>query len=437
MCNKNGSCWVLGSAGIYEAKIKELIKNVRKDYLLINSKHGFRSSLVANSWLCREKDVLYLCCDTGVVKVNMSDDNMADDSYRMIMNYVEVDGEKVAIDRVDTLKLSADSNQITFAPEILNYSVKDPYISVILKGHDTKERTCLLSKFNKVTYTNLKNGRYVFKISILDGYDGNVIESGRYIIDKENEMYQHWWFRLYICVVAGLVLMWITWFITRNWMQRTMLKQKLELEYTKKQITMSNETILSIARTVDAKDTNTSEHSYRVSEYSVAIAKRLGFSDEKCENLRKMALLHDIGKIGIPDAILNKPAKLTDEEYAVMKTHVTLGAEILKDFTLIDNVDVGALYHHEKYDGTGYCHGLKGTEIPIEARIIGIADAFDAMTANRVYRKQLDIDYVINELRRCSGTQFDPKLVKIMLSLIDEGIIDAESLYAKSKGESN
>lgn len=437
VCNKNGSCWVLGSAGIYEAKIKELIKNVRKDYLLINSKHGFRSSLVANSWLCREKDVLYLCCDTGVVKVNMSDDNMADDSYRMIMNYVEVDGEKVAIDRVDTLKLSADSNQITFAPEILNYSVKDPYISVILKGHDTKERTCLLSKFNKVTYTNLKNGRYVFKISILDGYDGNVIESGRYIIDKENEMYQHWWFRLYICVVAGLVLMWITWFITRNWMQRTMLKQKLELEYTKKQITMSNETILSIARTVDAKDTNTSEHSYRVSEYSVAIAKRLGFSDEKCENLRKMALLHDIGKIGIPDAILNKPAKLTDEEYAIMKTHVTLGAEILKDFTLIDNVDVGALYHHEKYDGTGYCHGLKGTEIPIEARIIGIADAFDAMTANRVYRKQLDIDYVINELRRCSGTQFDPKLVKIMLSLIDEGIIDAESLYAKSKGESN
>ena len=437
VCNSNGNCWVLGSAGIYEAKIEDLIENVRRDYLLINSKHGFRSSLVANSWLCRENDAMYLCCDTGVVKVNMSDDNMGDDSYRMIMNYVEVDGEKVAIDRIDTLKLSADSRQITFAPEILNYSVKDPYISVMLKGHDTKERTCLLSEFDKITYTDLKTGRYVFKISILDGYDGNVIESGRYIIDKENEMYQYWWFRLYICVVAGLVLIWFTWFITRICMQRTMIKQKLELEYAKKQIKMSNETILSIARTVDAKDTNTSEHSYRVSEYSVAIAKRLGFSDEKCENLRKMALLHDIGKIGIPDAILNKPARLTDEEYAVMKTHVTLGAEILKDFTLIDNVDIGALYHHEKYDGTGYCHGLKGEEIPIEARIIGIADAFDAMTANRVYRKQLDIDYVTNELRRCSGTQFDPKLVKIMLSLIDEGIIDVESLYAKSKGESN
>ena len=196
---------------------------------------------------------------------------------------------------------------------------------------------------------------------------------------------------------------------------------------------MGNETILSIARTVDAKDSNTSQHSFRVSEYSVAIARRLNFSEEKCENLRKMALLHDIGKIGIPDAILNKPAKLTDEEYEIMKSHVIRGGEILKDFTMIENVQVGALYHHEKYDGTGYCHGLKGEEIPLEARIIGIADAFDAMTANRVYRKQLDINFVISELKRCSGTQFDPKLVEIMLSLIEDGTIDVQRLYEKSK----
>ena len=196
---------------------------------------------------------------------------------------------------------------------------------------------------------------------------------------------------------------------------------------------MGNETILSIARTVDAKDSNTSEHSFRVSQYSLAIAKRLGYSEEKCENLRQMALLHDIGKIGIPDAILNKPGKLTDEEYEIMKTHVIRGGEILKDFTMIDNVSVGALYHHEKYDGSGYCHGLKGEQIPLDARIIGIADAFDAMTANRVYRKKLDLDFVIAELKRCSGTQFDPKLVDILLALIDEGEIDVKRLYAESK----
>ena len=228
-------------------------------------------------------------------------------------------------------------------------------------------------------------------------------------------------------------MIWITWFITRTQAQKALIQQKYALEYAQKQIEMGNETILSIARTVDAKDSNTSQHSFRVSEYSVAIARRLNFSEEKCENLRKMALLHDIGKIGIPDAILNKPAKLTDEEYEIMKSHVIRGGEILKDFTMIENVQVGALYHHEKYDGTGYCHGLKGEEIPLEARIIGIADAFDAMTANRVYRKQLDINFVISELKRCSGTQFDPKLVEIMLSLIEDGTIDVQRLYEKSK----
>ena len=259
------------------------------------------------------------------------------------------------------------------------------------------------------------------------------MESGSYTIEKEIQMYQNWWFKLYVAVIAGLVLIWITWFITRTQAQKALIQQKYALEYAQKQIEMGNETILSIARTVDAKDSNTSQHSFRVSEYSVAIARRLNFSEEKCENLRKMALLHDIGKIGIPDAILNKPAKLTDEEYEIMKSHVIRGGEILKDFTMIENVQVGALYHHEKYDGTGYCHGLKGEEIPLEARIIGIADAFDAMTANRVYRKQLDINFVISELKRCSGTQFDPKLVEIMLSLIEDGTIDVQRLYEKSK----
>ena len=156
------------------------------------------------------------------------------------------------------------------------------------------------------------------------------------------------------------------------------------------------------------------------------IAREMGFSESQCENLRKAALLHDIGKIGIPDRILNKPARLTDEEYAIMKTHVTHGAEILKDFTMVEHVVEGALYHHEKYDGTGYMSGLKGTEIPLYGRIIGVADAFDAMTQNRVYRKKLDMDYVLGELERCKGTQFDPEIADIMLRLVRDGKIRLE-----------
>ena len=163
------------------------------------------------------------------------------------------------------------------------------------------------------------------------------------------------------------------------------------------------------------------------------MAKELGWSHQECENLRKAALLHDIGKIGIPDSVLNKPSRLTDEEYKVMKTHVTRGAEILKDFTLVDHVVEGALYHHERYDGSGYNSGLKGEEIPVYGRIIGVADAFDAMTANRVYRKQLDMGYVRNEFAEGRGKQFDPQMVDVLLKLIDNGTIDVEKLYNKKE----
>ncbi|MBO6147857.1 MAG: HD-GYP domain-containing protein, partial [Lachnospiraceae bacterium] len=227
-------------------------------------------------------------------------------------------------------------------------------------------------------------------------------------------------------------------FLTRTQVERTIELQKHQIALAQQQAQMGNETILAIAKTVDAKDERTSKHSQRVSEYSVLIAKEYGFSEKEQENLRRAALLHDIGKIAIPDSILNKPARLDDDEYAVMKTHVTRGAEILKDFTLIEHVVEGARYHHERYDGKGYPDRLKDTNIPLYGRIIAIADAFDAMTANRVYRKKQDFDYVLSELKKGRGSQFDPELVDIFLSLIDRGVIDIGALYKddeKGQGE--
>ena len=127
-----------------------------------------------------------------------------------------------------------------------------------------------------------------------------------------------------------------------------------------------------VANSVEARDKSTGRHSLRVADYSVLIAKEIGYSDVELENLHKIGLLHDIGKIGVPDSILNKPDKLTDDEYQIMKTHVDIGGEILKDFTLVPNVAEGAKYHHERFDGKGYPNGLKGEEIPLNARIIGI-----------------------------------------------------------------
>ena len=195
---------------------------------------------------------------------------------------------------------------------------------------------------------------------------------------------------------------------------------------------MSNETILSIANAVDARDKRTGRHSLRVAVYSMLIAAELGFDGEELENIRQIGLLHDIGKIGVPDSILNKPAKLTEEEYSIMKSHVDIGGEILKDFTHIKNVADGAKYHHERYDGSGYNCGLKGEEIPLTARIIGLADAFDAMTSNRVYRTAMPMSKVVKELKNGKGTQFDPALVDILLELINSGRIDVSEVNKQS-----
>lgn len=183
------------------------------------------------------------------------------------------------------------------------------------------------------------------------------------------------------------------------------------------------QTITTIANIIDAKDEYTKGHSQRVADYSAAIARELGYGEEYVNNVRYIGLLHDIGKIGIPDSILNKPGKLTDEEFELMKRHVEIGGNILKDNRMIKDLSDGARYHHERYDGRGYMQHLKGEEIPEIARIIGLADAYDAMTSNRVYRKRLTDEQVIAEMERCSGSQFDPRIARVFIDLLKQGRI--------------
>lgn len=186
---------------------------------------------------------------------------------------------------------------------------------------------------------------------------------------------------------------------------------------------MSMQTIMTIANALDAKDSYSEGHSRRVSVYSALIAEKLGLSEDEINNIRIIALLHDIGKIGVPDLVLNKPGRLTDEEFTLMKQHTIFGNDILKAINTIPGVDIGTKYHHERYDGRGYPEGLKGEDIPYVARIIAVADSYDAMTSNRVYRKHLTYEQVISELEKGEGTQFDPDIAKIMVQLIKDGMI--------------
>lgn len=187
---------------------------------------------------------------------------------------------------------------------------------------------------------------------------------------------------------------------------------------------MSEEMVRMLAVSIDAKDRYTNGHSFRVASYSAALARALGWSEEEVGTLWREALLHDIGKIGIPDAVLNKPGRLTDEEFAVIKSHAAIGGRILSNaHSLLEAADV-ARCHHERYDGRGYPAGLAGENIPLRARIVAVADAYDAMRSDRIYRKGLAPDVIRGELVRGRGTQFDPDLLDVFLRLADGGELD-------------
>ncbi len=185
-----------------------------------------------------------------------------------------------------------------------------------------------------------------------------------------------------------------------------------------------DQTMLTFAKVIDAKDPYTRGHSEAVAEYSREIARRYGMPRRMLDNIYYSGLLHDIGKIAVPDSILNKPEKLTEDEYEIIKTHTSVGADILSDLTTVDNIAAGARDHHERYDGSGYPKGIAGNDISLEGRIIGVADAYDAMASERVYRGTFSREKIRDEFEKASGKQFDPKIVKILLEMIDEGYFD-------------
>ena len=209
----------------------------------------------------------------------------------------------------------------------------------------------------------------------------------------------------------------------RNLLDLIRLQKNLNKEVIKKTAeleSLSLHVVQTLAKTIDAKDAYTNGHSERVAKYSREIARRYGYSEDRQEEIYMMGLLHDVGKIGVPDTVINKPGKLTDEEFAIIKGHPAKGAEILATVSEMPKLVTGARWHHERFDGRGYPDGLKGEEIPEEARIIAVADAYDAMTSHRSYRDIIPQDHVKSEIEKGMGSQFDEKFARIMLEMIAE-----------------
>ena len=221
------------------------------------------------------------------------------------------------------------------------------------------------------------------------------------------------------------------------------VKQMDEIKKINEELSESNERlerayldmVQTLRYTVEAKDTYTRGHSDRVSEYSVLIGEKLGLPEDQIKTLRIGGLFHDIGKIGIPDSILLKPDKLSDDEYSQIKNHPSIGAHILGSAEIFKDIIPVVKHHHERYDGNGYPSRLKGEEIPYIARIAAVADTFDAMTSRRSYRGPIDIEHVKEEIKRCEGTQFDPQIAEVFLDILNNDYDKIKDIQEKYLSE--
>lgn len=418
--DRDGSLWILQNNGILAYDKAKLLSGEDIRPTQYSFQHGLTGSLNANTWNWMNADgKLYIATRSGISIFGF--DRITNLLPKVIVNSVSVDGEY--FENPHELLLSSDAGRITIGFAALTFTgTTEIDIAYCLEGFDRSETVISGSVSESVSYTNLPGGKYVFTLRIFDPDDPSKFLTSSLPIEKEKRLSEQPFFIPAAVLVVAAVTALIVALISRA---KIRSMQKRQREYRK----LVEQSLKTCAHTIDAKDRYTNGHSLRVAEYSRELARRMGKSEEEQENIYYIALLHDIGKIGVPDNILNKPGRLTDDERQVIQSHPTIGGEILKDFTALDGISDGARYHHERYDGKGYNAGLAGEDIPEVARIIGVADTYDAMSSDRCYRKGLPSDVIIEEFEKFSGAQFDPKVVPYMLDMIKEGVAPIKTGY--------
>ena len=411
--------WLMQSNGIHIVDMQQLLSGKETAVNLLGTAYGLTGSLNANTWNVMRDGKLYLCTSNGLSILEPDALGSADAQVKAVISQVTADD--VVFENPSSIDISGDTTRLTFKFAPLSFSGAAITVRYKLEGFDGSSYTLTNDSPMSASYTNLHGGNYNFIVEVLDKDGETVIADCSVSVHKEYSLWERPWLWTVIVIIISLLIIMSAILIVRA---KTVYFRRRQQEYRQ----IINQALLTFSRTIDAKDKYTNGHSIRVAHYSVDIAKKLGLSEDDQERLYCIALLHDIGKIGIPDTILKKPDKLTDEERKMIKQHPTIGGEILKDFTSLEGISDGARYHHERYDGTGYNEGLKGEEIPFFARIICVADSYDAMSSVRYYQGTLSSDIIVRELREGSGTQFDPRIVEVMLELIEEGKVPYSEL---------
>ena len=416
--NSKDEMWVLSSNGVYVAKTEDILKEDKFHYLYYGIHNGLPGISTSNSYSALTNDgYLYMACTSGVTRANVEKKVETENDFKATVPFVEADGVMVYPNDDGSFTINASTHKLTVYSYVFNYSLINPEVTYQLVGFDQFSVTVARSNLQPVDYTNLKGGKYAFKMVITDSHTGKAHEVSIPII-KQQLLHEHVWFNLLIlAVLIALLYVGVKIYIDR--------RTKKLIAKNNEQKKLIREVVEAFARVIDMKDKYTRGHSIRVAHYTAMLAKEMGRDEDTCEKYYNIALLHDIGKIGIPEEVLNKPGKLNDEEFATIKSHSALGFDTLKDISIMPELAIGAGAHHERPDGKGYPNGLKHEEIPDVARIIAVADTFDAMYSNRPYRNRMPFTKAYNIITEVSGTQLDADVVEAFKRLVEKGFFRA------------
>lgn len=421
MHQRNGKLWLMQNSGILAVDRTALMSGSPTVAEVFSFSHGLTGSLNANTWHALTPEGQLLVSTRNGISV-FSFEGIPGRLPEGIINAVEVDGQ--VTEHPERLVLARDAHRMTIDFAVLSYTdTNNCRIAYRLEGLDTEETIAASGKSGSISYTNLPGGEYTFHIRVYDPEQPGLKHEYRIPITKEKKLVEEPLFWLLLSILFGGLVAAVISFaahLRHRVRMRRMNQRQQELK------TLLIQSLETFARIIDAKDPYTNGHSIRVATYAREIARRMGKSADEQDEIYYIALLHDIGKIGIPDSILNKKGALTPEERAVIQTHPAVGGKVLEHFTALEDIDDGAKYHHERYDGKGYCEGLSGKDIPLVARIIGVADSYDAMASDRCYRPALSREKILSELTEHSGSQFDPEIVPYMVDMIHEGVAPAD-----------
>lgn len=426
---RDGRLWLLQNNGILVVDKAQLLSGEYTEAVTHSFGHGLTGSLNANTWNHLADDGrLYLSTRSGISIFGFRE--VENTLPSGIINDIQVDGK--VFEHPEVIHLSSDTRRITLDFAMLSYAdTSQSRIAYWLEGLDVEETVVDGQKNGSISYTNLPGGEYTFHMRVFNPDAPERAHSYQVSIIKEKRLTEQPLFWVLMALAFALLVAAIITFAS-HLRHRARIRRMHERQQELQAILVQS--LQVFARVIDAKDPYTNGHSIRVAQYARELSRRMGLPEEEQERIYYIALLHDIGKIGIPDNILNKQGALTPEERAIIQTHPSVGGQVLKNFTALSDIDDGARYHHERYDGKGYCDGLSGKDIPLVARIIGVADSYDAMSSDRVYRPALSEEKIVHELKNCSGTQFDPEIVPYMLEMIQDGVVPAKEKADEDEG---